>query len=188
MGIGDHVKTVGILGCGWIGYPLAVELVRLGFDVYGSTTQAQHIDKLKNAGLKRVFQGKLQPEWSGDDIKDLCNTDLLILCFPPGKTSEENFHLKQMEALSKQIGTHTKVIYTSSTSVYPELCREVFEDDVTDLSHTAHLKIMKAEVYLKEHVGDRLIILRCGGLTGWNRNLAKFFAGKTNLQGKDVPV
>lgn len=179
---------VGILGCGWIGLPLAKSLLGLKYSVYGSTTRAEKVAQLEDLGLAKVFLGKLTPTWEGDNIRELLQAEVVVLDFPPGKASYEDFHWQQMEAILPYLGKDTKVIYTSSTSVYPELGKEVYEQDVVNEEQAAHQKLIKAETYLKEHIGDRLTILRCGGLTGWDRNLAKFFAGKSGIEGLTVPV
>ena len=43
----ENKKIIGILGCGWLGLPLAKELVEEGYIVRGSTTQASKLDKIK---------------------------------------------------------------------------------------------------------------------------------------------
>lgn len=192
MGFWENVfasKTkIGILGCGWIGIPLAKNLIMQKYGVYGSTTRSEKVIQLEEMGLEKVFVGRLNPTWEGDNIKELLHADVVVLDFPPGKASYEDFHWQQMEALLPYLGKNTKIVYTSSTSVYPELGREVYEQDVTTVAQAAHQKLIKAEAYLKNHIGDRLTILRCGGLTGWDRNLAKFFAGKSGIEGLTVPV
>lgn len=179
---------IGILGCGWIGLPLAKELLKQGYTVSASTTRTEKVSVLQNIGLKEVFVGKFAPNWQGEDISKLLEADIVILDFPPGKASEEDFHWQQMQALLKDLDADSKVIYTSSTSIYPELGKEVFESDVETVEQAAHQKIAKAEIYLRAQLKERLTILRCGGLTGWDRNLAKYFSGKTNLEGGSVPV
>ena len=43
---------VSILGCGWLGFPLAKQLVALGCQVSGSTTSAEKISILAEADIK----------------------------------------------------------------------------------------------------------------------------------------
>ena len=109
---------IGILGCGWIGLPLAKELLQQDYRVSGSTTRTEKVSILKTIGLEGVFVGKFAPDWQGDDITKLLEVDILVLDFPPGKASEEDFHWQQMQALLKDLDADSKVIYTYSTNIY----------------------------------------------------------------------
>ena len=46
----ENKKIIGILGCGWLGLPLAKQLLKEGYIVRGSTTQASKLDKIKRTG------------------------------------------------------------------------------------------------------------------------------------------
>ena len=41
------MRNVGILGCGWLGTPLATSFLDVGFKVKGSTTSVEKIDTLE---------------------------------------------------------------------------------------------------------------------------------------------
>jgi 3-hydroxyisobutyrate dehydrogenase-like beta-hydroxyacid dehydrogenase len=45
------MKQISILGCGWLGFPLAKSLHQKGFRVYGSTTSVEKISVFENAGI-----------------------------------------------------------------------------------------------------------------------------------------
>ena len=45
------MKSVSIMGCGWLGFPLAEYLIKKKYSVKGSTTSAEKIDKLLAAGI-----------------------------------------------------------------------------------------------------------------------------------------
>ena len=42
---------ISILGCGWLGFPLAKSLVEKGFSVKGSTTSENKLSILSTAGI-----------------------------------------------------------------------------------------------------------------------------------------
>ena len=44
-------KTTGIMGCGWLGTPLAISLLENEIIVKGTTTQISKLDDLRNAGI-----------------------------------------------------------------------------------------------------------------------------------------
>ncbi len=113
------------------------------------------------------------------------NSEILIICIPPraGKYGED-FHVQQIESLLEYLPSSTikSIIYTSSTSVYPELNREVNEEYEVIENHA----LIKVENLLK-NLPQNITILRCGGLMGGERIPAKYFAGKTINTGK-IPV
>ena len=44
-------KNIGILGCGWLGLPLAKKLIEKGYSVNGTTTSSNKLKVLQNAGI-----------------------------------------------------------------------------------------------------------------------------------------
>ena len=44
-------KEISLLGCGWLGIPLASSLVKKGFAVKGSTTSSDKLEILKSEGV-----------------------------------------------------------------------------------------------------------------------------------------
>ena len=45
------MRQISILGCGWLGLPLAKSLLEKGFSVKGSTTTSEKIIVLENHGI-----------------------------------------------------------------------------------------------------------------------------------------
>ena len=58
-------ETITILGCGWLGLPLAKALVKAGYSVKGSTTREENLETLREAGLE-PFLVELDPEVNGE--------------------------------------------------------------------------------------------------------------------------
>ena len=48
------MKQISILGCGWLGFPLAQALLKAGFSTKGSTTSIDKKEMLEKAGFKDV--------------------------------------------------------------------------------------------------------------------------------------
>ena len=71
------MKTSSLLGCGYLGFPLALNLLQMGYNVKGSTTTPGKIQQLKKAGiipyLIRVDE---------DMNKDFFDADVLVLTLP----------------------------------------------------------------------------------------------------------
>ena len=175
---------ISILGCGWLGLPLGKYLVENGHSVRGSTTSESKLSLLSEIGIE-PFLLNFSPQIEGDNLDNFLNSEILIICIPPraGKFGED-FHVQQIESLIKYLPSSTikSIIYTSSTSVYPDLNREMTEDDKVIENHA----LIKVENLLKS-LPQNVTILRCGGLMGGERIPAKYFAGKTINTGK-IPV
>ncbi|MGO1586087.1 MAG: NAD(P)-binding domain-containing protein, partial [Mesonia sp.] len=45
-------NKIAILGCGWLGFPLAQKLVKEGYHVKGTTTTSGKLEKLEEAGIQ----------------------------------------------------------------------------------------------------------------------------------------
>jgi nucleoside-diphosphate-sugar epimerase len=178
---------ISILGCGWLGLPLGKFLVEKGHVVKGSTTSADKIPLIQSVGIK-PFLLKFSPQieaQSEDYVSQFLDCETLILCIPPraGKYGED-FHVQQIQSLIVHLKSSSikSIIYTSSTSVYPELNGEMTEDDEVFENHA----LIKVENLLKS-LPQNVTILRCGGLMGGERMPAKYFAGKTINTGQ-TPV
>ena len=195
---------ISILGCGWLGLPLGKFLVEKGHAVKGSTTSEDKISLLSSVGIEPFvikFSPQMEAVQSSDYRLTALNTDngkglpyyvsqfldseILIICIPPraGKFGED-FHIQQIRSLIQYLPSSSikSIIYTSSTSVYPELNREMTEDDEVLENHA----LIQVENLLKT-LPQNVTILRCGGLMGGERIPAKYFAGKTINTGK-IPV
>lgn len=187
----EQIESIGILGCGWLGFPLGTKLVQDGFEVKGSTTSDDKLIKLKNAGIN-PYKINLSPTLvEQDSIKDFLQVDLLIVNIPPSlRTKSESFHVEQMKELNKFLGASTVkyLIYISSTSVYPDLNRAVTEEDVKDESMADNKTLFIAEDLFRKNSNINTVIVRCAGLAGYDRNLVRHFAGKKELKGGNCPV
>ncbi len=175
---------ISILGCGWLGLPLGKYLVQKGHNIKGSTTSESKLNLLSEAGIE-PFLLQFSPQIESKSINEFLSSEVLVICIPPraGKFGDD-FHVQQMESLIQHIPLSSiqSILYTSSTSVYPELNREMNENDEVIENHA----LVKVEQLLK-NTSKNVTILRCGGLMGGERIPAKYFAGKTINTGK-IPV
>ena len=48
----SHRPTVAVLGCGWLGLPLAKALVAEGYSVAGTTTTPSRVLTMRDAGIR----------------------------------------------------------------------------------------------------------------------------------------
>lgn len=186
------VSKVSILGVGWLGFPLAKHLMNQDFQVKGSTTTPPKMSLLKEANLE-PFLLRLNPEPEGKGWPYFLMSDVLIINIPPRvrkKQQSIHFHPQQITHLIERLTNypHLKLIYISSTSVYPNVEREVNENEPLTQMNEAGKSILKAEELLKNFADARLCILRCGGLMGYDRVPGKYFQGKKGLTSGQIPV
>ena len=80
------MKSVAIVGLGWLGLPLALHLKELGWCVKGSKQSPEDAQKLHQLGIE-TYPFSLSDEMTSlsDNIRPLFNVDALILTLPPGR-------------------------------------------------------------------------------------------------------
>jgi nucleoside-diphosphate-sugar epimerase len=181
--------TISILGCGWYGKALAVEFVKKGFAVKGSTTSVEKIDILENLQIK-PYLVDLSPEKNVID-NEFFECDILWISIPPraraGKGLEYLAQINQLVDVIKNNGTK-QVVLISSTGVYGDNNKAANElDEPNPDSETGEI-LLEAEKLLRQEKSFKTTIIRFGGLIGPGRDPGRFFAGKTNVANGDAPV
>ena len=188
-------KRISILGCGWLGFPLAQRLLAddISYVIKGSTTSKDKIEQFRQAGIE-PFLFNLDPELNGigSEIKSFFEADTLIIAIPPKLSKNEaDFHPRQIRSVIEQIERSpiAEIIYVSSTSIYPDLNRIVVENDVTSPEQSPSPALVEAENLLLALRGDRKVsILRHGGLLGYNRIPGKYVRGQKDMTTASIPV
>ncbi|AFM03862.1 UDP-glucose/GDP-mannose dehydrogenase family, NAD binding domain protein [Bernardetia litoralis DSM 6794] len=204
------MKSISILGCGWLGLETAKFFVEKGIQVNGSTTSKEKIENLEKKGIK-PFHLELNKKNinkfknnSNEFFKDFFETDICLINIPPPKENKE-FYKTQMEFIAthllKNKKATKKIIFISSTSIYKNTLQlsvslrttqlESFEDDVQTLEKANRKDIFEAEnVFIQASKTNDLdvVILRAGGLMGGKRIAGKYFTGKKDLNTGQIPV
>lgn len=182
-------KTISILGCGWLGMPLALRFLTEGFQVKGSTTTPGRLAQLENMGIQPSLV-HLQEEADLKALTTFLEADVLVISFPPGlRAGKAEAYLQQMHVLAaalNQVAT-PHLLFTSSTSVYPDLNRVVSEAD-EGLPQVREHVLCQAEDLLSRLPGKELTVVRLAGLAGGNRHPGRFLAGKTQVPNPLAPV
>ena len=83
------MKQISILGCGWLGLPLAEVLLSKEFVIKGSTTSEQKRSILENARVKPFVIDLGTDAIQGDVYSFLEGSEILIIDIPP-KLRKEN--------------------------------------------------------------------------------------------------
>lgn len=185
--------TISILGCGWLGLPLAKSLLKKDHLVKGSTTSEEKLELLKQEGIE-PYLIKLEPELKGNTDDEFWKSDLLILNIPPGRGRKNviTYHRKQIQSVLQQVlaSEIKQVIFISSTSVYPKTPGVVEEEDARPgkAGRDSGEALLEAEQLLMERSEFDTTVIRFGGLYGYDRHPAKYLAGKNNLDRAKAPV
>lgn len=185
--------NISILGCGWLGLPLAEDLLKNNHSVKGSTTSKTKIPELKKKGIESYLI-KLAPELRCDDCRSFWNSDVLVLNIPPGRGRDNiiDFHTTQIQSVIEPLRNSTvkHVVFISSTSVYPGLPGVVEEEDAVEgkAVRDSGNALLQAESLLQKEEGFDTTVIRFGGLYGYDRHPANFLAGRTDLNKAKAPV
>ena len=190
-------KKISILGCGWLGLPLAKSLLSKGYEVKGSTTSESKLEVLKNVGIS-PFQIQLDAHQIIGNMEDfLKETNVLVIDIPPGlrrefSTSLEMTFVNKVKTLIPFIEKSgiQKVVFVSSTSVYGDGFQivEITEETQPNPDTESGKQLVIAETLLQSNSYFKTTVIRFGGLLGDDRHPIKFLAGRTNVENPDAPV
>lgn len=171
------MKTVSILGCGWLGEPLAEYLIKKGYSVKGSTTS---VDKISTLTAKGIDTYLVQINNLGNEFLSFLNSEILIVNIP----SKDIDGFKSMIAFLRK-SPIKKVIFISSTSVYNDTNAIIFEHTLDSFSDSPLLEI---EQLFKSVENWDTTIVRFGGLFGYSRKPGNFFGSGSVVSQPDAYV
>lgn len=158
------MKNVSILGCGWLGKALAIDLLENGHSVKGSTTTPSKLDELSDLGISSYLIDIENLEASNDFF----SSDVLVIAIT-SKNVESFRNLIQVVEES----TIQKVIFISSTSVYPNLNRVITEND-----QLVDSPLVDIESVIQSNATFDWNIIRFAGLLGYERHPSNWFRNK----------
>lgn len=161
------MKIFSILGCGWLGFELAKSF-KNDFFVKVSSRDIEKMDLYKDEGLSPFLLNENNFEF----LDDLLDTNYLFINFPPSKFDDYISFLEKIFS-NKNISKIEKIIFISSTSIYPNI--EGIFDEKSTLDILNSSLVYKAEKVFKNKVD---VIFRVSGLVGGNRYFGKRSAGK----------
>ena len=184
-------KTIGIIGCGWLGLPLAKSFVSDGYRVHGSTTSFEKLSLLKNEGISPFLISFHEDGIHGEISLFLLNLEVLIVNIPPKLRGDktENY-VKKIKRLYKEVKKSTlkKIIFVSSTSVYGNNQGEVTEETNPEPATESGKQLLASEkIFLEDH-NLQSTVIRLGGLIGPDRHPITMLSGRENLSNGNAPV
>jgi nucleoside-diphosphate-sugar epimerase len=157
------MKTISILGSGWLGLPLSKELSKYHHIKLSTTTAA----KKESLVSKNITPYIIDLENISNNIDQFLNCDTLIINIP-------SKDINSFDTLITHIKKHNieHIIFISSTSVYKDQNQTIKEEDTNFYNNSPLLDIEKLFFSISTL---RTTILRFGGLIGYSRNPANFF-------------
>jgi nucleoside-diphosphate-sugar epimerase len=180
-----------IVGCGYVGLPLGVELVRLGHEVFGLRRSATAENELKAAGIRPLFGDVTRP---GTLAALPQNFDWVVNCVSSTGSGAEDYRQVYLQGTCNLIewlapNPPKKFVYTSSTSVYGQTDgSQVKESSPTEpLVETAKI-LLETEKLLLAAVAERkfpAVILRVAGIYGPDRGhwFKQFLKNEARMEG-----
>lgn len=185
------MTQISILGCGWLGLPLAKSLLQNGFLIKGSTTSLEKISLLESEGITPYLVRLEEQQISASVADFLAHSQILIINIPPKLRggSTENFVTKITTLLPFiENSTVEKVLFVSSTSVYGEDNEFVSEVTVLNPDTEGGRQLAIVENILQKNSRFQTTILRFGGLISDDRNPVRFLSGRVNIENPDTPI
>lgn len=186
--------NISILGCGWLGLPLAKSLIKKGFSIRGSTTSLDKISVLKCAGIAPFQINLFEDKIEGEIDAFLKNSSVLIIDIPPKLRGvfNENFvgKIQNMIPFIEKSNIE-KVIFVSSTSVYADdtsTALSVTEETIPKPDTESGKQLLESERLLLNNKNFQTTIIRFGGLIGEGRHPIKFLAGRKNVENPNAPI
>nr|WP_294898375.1 SDR family NAD(P)-dependent oxidoreductase [uncultured Pedobacter sp.] len=184
------VKKIAIIGCGWLGLPLAKKLLKDEYSINGSTTSVHKLGVLEQNGIV-PYLIQLGTADTINGIKDFLAVDLLIINIPPGRhDGSGELYLAKLQYLRNEIllSSVKKVIFISSTSVYSEN-NGIHTEESNSFGDTATAKRMLAAENIFSSLNNRATtIIRMAGLIGPDRHPGRFFASKSDIPNGLAPM
>jgi nucleoside-diphosphate-sugar epimerase len=179
-----------IVGCGYVGLPLGVELIRLGHEVFGLRRSVSAENELKAAGIQPLFGDVTQP---GTLAKLPHNFDWVVNCVAAGGDVDDyrQVYLQGTRNLIEWLEPNLpkKFVYTSSTSVYGQTDgSQVKESSPTEPAAETAKILVETEKVLLAAVAERkfpAVILRVAGIYGPDRGhwFKQFLKNEARMEG-----
>ena len=161
------MKTITILGTGWLGAELA-EKLKDDYKIKVSLRDEKKSEIYKKFG----FSAYILNEYDFSFLDELLDTDYLFINYPPSKFEDYLAFLEKIYNHPK-IQNIEKIIFISSTSVYPDI-EENFNENFL-IKNSSNKMVFDAEnlVLNRTH-----IIFRASGLFGGDRIAGRRLANK----------
>tara|TARA_B100000768_G_scaffold52721_1_gene51246 strand:- start:389 stop:1192 length:804 start_codon:yes stop_codon:yes gene_type:complete len=182
-------NKIGIIGCGWLGFPLAKLLLNKNYLIKGSSTSKEKLLELENNKIDPYYIKINDKGITGDINSFLEEIDILIINIPPKIKSlpTENYSKKiQLLANKAEKRLIDKIIFISSTSVYGSNQGKINSSTNPIPSSKNGIEILQSEKIISKN--KNCTIIRFGGLIGNNRHPVHFLTKKSEVLNPKAPI
>ncbi len=176
-------QKVVILGCGWLGQIVGESLVNKGVSVFGSYRRAEVAEKLNSLGINDF---KLDFNKNTTIPENIVNDTTHVLAFITPSAPDHISYDALLVQLLEQFDSNVKVVFSSSTGIYPK--DSGIYDESFKLDANKPNRLLSAETALQKLLGNRLTIFRLAGLIGPKRHPAYHLSGKELLNNGMNPI
>lgn len=184
--------TIAVLGCGWLGLPLAKHLLAQGHRVLGTTTSPEQLPLLDTVGIEAELL-QLGSDFSPTDearlTAFLSQASTLVLNVPP-RAAVAGGYPQLLRPVHRAVAAARMqaVLFVSTTGVYPDEPRLMRETDAVSTRDAAS-DVLRTEGHFVPRYGQwQSTVVRLGGLIGPGRAPGRFLAGRRNLLQGDAPT
>lgn len=131
----DKTAKIGVLGLGYVGLPLAVEVAKAGFHVIGFDVQAEKVAKINRGenyisdvvihDLEEIVQNKHLS--ASNDFDRLGECDVVAICVPTPLDKYKHPDLRYVETSTKEVSKrlHKDMLVVLESTTYPGTTEEV---------------------------------------------------------------
>ena len=164
-----------IIGCGYVGFALGVELVRQGHEVFGIRRSSDGAEMLRSAGIQPLMADIANPA----DLAALLGPfDWVVNCVSSSKGGVAEYRTVYLQGTRNlidwlSIQPPKKYVYTSSTSVYGQTDGSAVKEtsETKPPTETGQVLVQTESLLLQAVSEKRLpaVILRVAGIYGPDR-------------------
>ncbi len=181
--------TVGILGCGWLGMPLALQLQQEGIGVRTSRASAKGVQALRSQGLQahQIVLDAHHPQYDPQFFEGL---SALIIAVPPGLRKNP---ARRFDAAVAHLMTYCTpyaiphLLFCSSISVYGVAGDPIDETTPCKPQTPSGQQLLACEQHVLAAAG-KATIFRLGGLIGADRHPIHSFAKRRIIPNPKAPI
>jgi len=182
-----------VVGCGYVGLPLAVELAGQGHEVFGLRRSLPPGTAFQELGITPLRADVTRPE----SLAGLpCDFDWVVNCVASGGGTEDDYHRLYFEGMLNLVNwlvtgnLHPpRIVYTSSTGVYGQNDGSIVDESSPTQPTTGTARILVATEQLLLQEGREkdfpVVVLRAAGIYGPGRGylLKQFLRGEARIEG-----
>jgi len=176
-GVAVPIKTISILGSGWLGLPLARRFAARGDFIKTSTTSSERLVQLTREPVESHVIDLRKPL---DGIEAFLQASTLVINITCKDIDGFRRLLQKVEA-----SDIANVLFVSSTSVYPAANKTVTE---TAGEESPGHPLVEIENLFRQSTQFSTTIVRFSGLIGGRRHPGRFFRGGKIVKDPDARV